>query len=643
MFSLRIICVCVFLPFFMTAASEIRYPDDAGVIDVTQPPYNAKGDGVTDDTDAINAALHDWNWRTIPRNAMSPTIYFPKGTYLVSDTLIPLDTNGLPMNSVRILGESRSETVIRLKDNTPGFRDPDSPKYLLQTGNQPVVRSGREKPGIPNSGYGNYIQNLTLDVGCGNPGAAGVRYDVANWGTLEHVDIVSSDGAGHSGISFFYVCGAGYVKDVSIRGFKYGVCFEDSTAVNNIVFEHIDLKNQTVCGILNPGKSIQIRKLTSYNSVPALISKNPWAATVLIEADLTAPERTKCAALDIRNNGFLFVRDLKTGGYTNSVSTATQTITRPNVEEWSSLSGSWNEGQNQSLTLDLPVKDSPKYHSNNFSEWASVLDYGATRNDDSDDDAAGIQAAIDSGKEVVYFPWGKYTIKSPVIVRGAVKKIDGVFSMILRPSGNRSAEIQISDVDGDCIILENITTKFIPITHNSPDTVVIRHRPHEGTIRCGAAASGDLFIEDAGPRARVELSGGVHAWIRQLNREQAGASNDGSTVWLFGDNVEGKRDGSGVFTTINGGRTELLGGALDLMHQIPDQVLFEVVDSSISVVYAGECRSQGAWGTHVKVSRDGRLVDAVSDEDIPPFIFHGGGSAARFMVPPYKSTAAQYK
>jgi hypothetical protein len=62
------------------APDNIVFPDDAGVIDVTRPPYNARGDGRTDDTAAIQKALTD--------NALeNRIIYLPNGTYRISNTL----------------------------------------------------------------------------------------------------------------------------------------------------------------------------------------------------------------------------------------------------------------------------------------------------------------------------------------------------------------------------------------------------------------------------------------------------------------------------------------------------------------------------------------------------------------------------
>ncbi len=50
---------------------DIAYPKTPYVIDVTQSPYFARGDGITDDTDAIQQALTDTMGNT--RCSTSPT------------------------------------------------------------------------------------------------------------------------------------------------------------------------------------------------------------------------------------------------------------------------------------------------------------------------------------------------------------------------------------------------------------------------------------------------------------------------------------------------------------------------------------------------------------------------------------------
>jgi hypothetical protein len=74
-------------------------------INVKLPPYNATGDGVTDDYPAIIAAINDNPGRTI---------YFPVGTYLVG-------TNIVPASTVHLLGDGKESSVIKAAANMSNY------------------------------------------------------------------------------------------------------------------------------------------------------------------------------------------------------------------------------------------------------------------------------------------------------------------------------------------------------------------------------------------------------------------------------------------------------------------------------------------------------------------------------------------
>ena len=65
-------------------------------IDVTCPPYNAKGDNTTDDTAAITAAINASCATTIYGQANHPDVFFPPGMYHVAQTQSPSTTPDLP-------------------------------------------------------------------------------------------------------------------------------------------------------------------------------------------------------------------------------------------------------------------------------------------------------------------------------------------------------------------------------------------------------------------------------------------------------------------------------------------------------------------------------------------------------------------
>lgn len=119
-----------------TASGEYRFPDDAGVLDVKRD-FGAKGDGVADDTATLKTAIQT----ALRSNYRNPrTIFLPVGTYAISEPLKARVHDGPEdgatwCNGWRcglfLVGESRTRTVLRLRDGAPGFGDPAKPQAVV--------------------------------------------------------------------------------------------------------------------------------------------------------------------------------------------------------------------------------------------------------------------------------------------------------------------------------------------------------------------------------------------------------------------------------------------------------------------------------------------------------------------------------
>src|SRR4051812_18944313 len=88
----------------LTQAVDKAFPADSGIIDVKKE-YGAKGDGVSDDTQAIQNAINE-------NIGKEKILYLSSGTYLVSDRLEAKDSSGEWHNHLDLQGQSQEQTVI---------------------------------------------------------------------------------------------------------------------------------------------------------------------------------------------------------------------------------------------------------------------------------------------------------------------------------------------------------------------------------------------------------------------------------------------------------------------------------------------------------------------------------------------------
>src|ERR1700733_4657980 len=198
-----VLAATIFLTVPLFASSYYRARlDDAKAVYLTPDHFSVKGDGIADDSAALQQAVDK-----VQEKTNQGILFVPSGRYRITKTIYVWP-------GIRLIGFGVTRPTLLLRANTPGFQQ--GPAYMIFfAGGRP--RDGEPPPDANPGTFYSAISNIDFAIGDGNPGAVGVRAHYAQHCFLAHIDF--HIGSGLAGIHD----GGNVVQDVHFYGGQYGI------------------------------------------------------------------------------------------------------------------------------------------------------------------------------------------------------------------------------------------------------------------------------------------------------------------------------------------------------------------------------------------------------------------------------------
>lgn len=405
-------------------------PKDPGAVTV-----RARGDGMADDTAAIQAA--------IDAAAAKPgggIVFLPSGRHRLTRTLYIWP-------GVRLFGVGRTRPVLLLAPATPGFQKGVG-SMVFFTGNQPGGRAPgpggvplRGKVPVPpptsvpfdpdiadaNSGtFYSAMANVDFEIGAGNPAATGVRSHTAQHSYLSHIDF-------HLGSALAGIYQVGNLgMDLRFFGGRYGILAEKTSPAWQYTLLDSVFEGQRDAAIREHEAGLTLVN-TVFRNVPVGIEIDRGYGDWLWGKDVRF-ENVARAGVIISNEGNSYTQI----GFDNALASGTpvfarfresgRTVAGPapryRVKEFTyglTLPGLGQPGTYATRIDAAPLASLPRRREPAIrafpavATWTNVRDLGA-KGDDKTDDTAVLQRAIDTHR-VLYFPTGFYRVTDTLKLR----------------------------------------------------------------------------------------------------------------------------------------------------------------------------------------------------------------------------------
>lgn len=385
----------------------------------------AKGDGTTDDTAAIQAALDKAS-----NDEQGGVVFLPSGRYRLTRTLtIPL--------AVRLYGVGPTRPVFVLAPKTPGFQKGVANMVIFTGGDQ--YRVGKVPMPVPSavpfdpknkpvrdansSTFYSALSNVDFEIGDGNPAAAAVRMHTAQHSNLSHIDF--HIGSGLAGV--YHVGNVAY--NLRFYGGRYGILAEKTSPAWQFTLLDSTFEGQRDAAIREHEAGLTMVNVDIRNT-PVGVEINRGYGDWLWGKDVRFENVSK-AALIVSNENNVYTQV----GFENAVARNVPVFARFR-DSGKALDGKGRnyrvDAFNYGLTLDKlgePGKFATNYKTSTLAaaapargralrllppskEWVNVKTLGAAGNGTTDDTAA-LQKAIDTHR-VVYLPLGFYVVNDTI-------------------------------------------------------------------------------------------------------------------------------------------------------------------------------------------------------------------------------------
>ena len=532
------------------------FPSDSGAVNVRD--FGAKGNGHDDDTAAITAAIAAAGNDTGAAFWRTRIVFLPAGTYRVSGMLVKRYADGRFGSGMVLIGESETDTTIKLADRAPGFGDTSAPRGVIMTTAKLVdgtpTSGGKDytHKGEGNDAYENFVENLAIDVGTGNPGAIGIDYLANNIGAIRDVRVIAPSGSGAVGIAMQRKWpGPALLQRVEVQGFDVGISVANTEY--GMTLDHVTLSGQRRIALVNDSNEVAAAHLTIDATGTAIA--NTAAGGLVVLADSRVRGASNGAELLV-NYGAVVAHGISVEGFP-----APQT---------GRLNGVWLGHQWQPRpALGQSLEDAPEGAAQPAEQWVNVLRFTKSLTEPQDITEA-LRQAMATGAATIYLPYGRYMISDGIAVPPTLRRFVGMNASITvhpehrRPEFARDSGMFRIAEPGQPLLIERLVFDMsdlgdqLAVQVTTRRDVTLRDVVTAGTSVDRGATGGRMFIEDicCGP---LHVAGPMPVYARQLDTEGGGTRivNDGSPLIILGLKTEGD---CVVLDNRNNADSQILGG-----------------------------------------------------------------------------------